>query len=106
MPASAPVACGAKVTLSVTLCRTPRVNGSAGPLIENPLPVVWSSERVKFEDLVFVSTTGTVELVPIATWPNDTVEGLAVANALCTPAPANASTSLELEAVLVMSIVP
>ncbi|MGA8861865.1 MAG: hypothetical protein WB506_17810 [Candidatus Sulfotelmatobacter sp.] len=55
---------------------------------------------------MFVSTTGTVELVPIATWPNDTVEGLAVANALCTPAPANASTSLELEAVLVMSIVP
>jgi hypothetical protein len=58
-----------------------------GPLIENPPPVVWSAERVTFQERSFVSTTGTVDMVPIATWPNDTIEGLAVTDSLLTPVP-------------------
>jgi hypothetical protein len=78
LPPVVPADCGAKATFNVTLCPAPSVIGKVGPLIENPAPVVWSAERVIPQERAFVSTTGTVELVPIATCPNDTIEGLAV----------------------------
>jgi hypothetical protein len=77
-----------------------------GPFIENPLPVVPSFEMVVLEEREFVSTTGTVELDPIITGPNDTIEGLAVASAPFPPAPETASTSVAFEASLEKLIVP
>jgi hypothetical protein len=61
---------------------------------------------VKFEEREFVSTTGTVELVPIATWPNDTLEGLDVPHSVRVPAPETASTSVGFDALLEKLIVP
>jgi hypothetical protein len=95
-----------KVTFNVTLCPPPRVKGNVGPLIEKPPPVVWSAESVKFQERSFLSTTGTVELVPIATWPNDTVEGLAVTESLFTPVPLTSSTRVAFDALLENLIMP
>jgi hypothetical protein len=64
-----------------------------------------SCERVRLEERAFVITTGTVELDPITTWPNDTVEGLAVENALGVPAPLTASASVAFDASLEKLIV-
>ena len=100
LPPSEPAACGAKVTFTVTLCPGSRVKGSVGPLRENPFPVVWKPESVTFEDWAFASTTGTVELAPIATSPNGTFEGLAVADSLLTPVPLTSSTRVAFEASL------
>jgi hypothetical protein len=61
---------------------------------------------IKFEEREFVSTTGTVELVPIATGPNDTLEGLDVPHSVRVPAPDTASTSVGFDALLEKLIVP
>jgi hypothetical protein len=42
LPPVAPVDFGAKVTLNVTLCPGFSVKGNVGPLMEIPLPVVWT----------------------------------------------------------------
>ncbi len=101
-----PAAWGAKVTFTVTLCPGSKVKGSVGPLTENPLPDVPSFDMVKFEEREFVSTTGTVELVPIATWPNDTLEGLEVPHSLRVPAPETATASVSFDALLEKLMVP
>jgi hypothetical protein len=67
LPAVVPVPCGAKLMFKVTLCPPSRVRGNADPFVENPTPVVWSAEKVVFNERAFVSTTGTVDTVPIAT---------------------------------------
>jgi hypothetical protein len=87
LPALIPVDCGAKVTFNVTLCPVPNLMGKVGPLSEIPAPVVWRPKSVTAHDRAFVSTTGTVALVPIATCPNDTIEGLAVTAAPLMPEP-------------------
>jgi hypothetical protein len=87
LPPTVPADRGVKVTFNLTLCPTPRVNGTAGPLIENPLPDVWSENSVTCQERAFVSTTGTVDVVPVATWPNDTIEGLAVKASAFSPEP-------------------
>ena len=106
LPPVVPADCGAKATSNVTLCPAPRVKGNVGPLIENPAPVVWSAERVTFQERAFVSTTGTVEMVPIATWPNDTIEGLAVTASLLTPVPLTSSPRIASAVLLENLIVP
>jgi len=93
-----------KATFTITLCPTPRVKGNVGPLIENPLPLVWSAERVIFQERAFVSTTGTVDVAPIATWPNDTIEGLAVRAAALSPVPPTLRSAVD--ALLKNLIVP
>jgi len=65
-----------------------------------------SAERVTFQDRAFVSTTGTVELVPIATWPNDTIEGLAVTDSLVSPEPPTSSLRLAFDEPLENLILP
>src|ERR1035438_3798563 len=90
-PAVAPGDSGAKATFNVTLCPAPRVKGNIGPLTENPTPVVWTAERFTFHERVFVSATGTVDMVPMATCPNDTIAGLAVTAVLLTPVPPTSS---------------
>jgi hypothetical protein len=106
LPPVVPADCGAKATFTVRLCLGLRVKGSEGPLIENPPPVVWSAERVTLQERAFVSTTGTVDMVPIATWPNDTIEGLAVTGSLLTPVPATSRRRAAFEALLENLIVP
>src|SRR5208283_5846975 len=87
LPPAVPADCGVKATFTLTLCPTPRANGSVGPLIENPLPDVWSEESVTGQERAFVSTTGTVDVAPTATWPNETIEGLAVTGSEFSPVP-------------------
>jgi hypothetical protein len=94
------------VTFSVTLFPPPRVKGDVAPLIENSLPAVCSADRVTFQVRAFVSTIGRVELAPIATCPNDTVEGLTVTASLLTPAPASSSLRAAFDALLENLIVP
>jgi hypothetical protein len=104
LPPVVPVDCGAKATFSVTLCPTPRVTGNEGPLIENPLPVAWRDQRVTCQERAFVSTTGTVDLDPSATCPNDTIEGLAATGSLLRPVPP--TLRLAVDALLKNLIVP
>src|SRR5271170_6083707 len=100
LPPVAPTDCGAKATFNVTLCPTPRVKGNAGPLIENPSPVICSAERVTFQGRAFVRRTGTVDMVPIATWPNETMDGPAVTDSPLTPEPSTSSGRVALDASL------
>lgn len=72
--------------------------------MENPLPIVWSDQRVTCQERAFVSTTGTVDVVPIATWPNDTIEGLALTAWLLVPVPP--TLRLVLDALVRNLIVP
>ncbi len=106
LPPVVPADCGAKATFTTRLCPAPRVKGNEGPLIENPLPVVCSPETVTPQGRSFVSTTGTVKMVPIATWPNDTIEGLAVTDWLIKPVPPTLSWRVAFDALLENLIVP
>ena len=87
LPPTVPADCGAKATFKPTLCPTPRVKGNVGPLKENPLPDVWIAEMVTGQERAFVSTTGNVDVAPIATWPNETIEGLALKASEFSPVP-------------------
>jgi hypothetical protein len=98
--------CGVKATFNETLCPGPKVMGNEGPLIENPLPVIWSADSVTLQERAFVSTTGRVELVPIATCPNDTTEGLAVTVSRLTPEPPTSSGRLAFDEPLENLIAP
>jgi hypothetical protein len=106
LPPVAPADCGAKATFNVTLCPAPRVKGNAGPLTENPTPVKRNADRVTFQERAFVSTTGTAELLPIATGPNDAIVGLAVTASRLTPIPATSSWRVAFEALLKNLIEP
>jgi hypothetical protein len=61
---------------------------------------------VSFQERVFVSTTGTVEMVPTAARPKETTEGLAVTATLSTPEPATGSGRMEFSAPLMNLISP
>jgi hypothetical protein len=106
LPPTVPADCGAKLTFNVTLCPGFRVKGNEAPLTENPLPVVRADQRLSSQEQVFVSTTGTVELAPIATEPNGTVEGLAIRHLLLSPAPTTSTIRVEFEALLENAMVP
>src|ERR1035441_3678597 len=87
LPLVVPADCGAKVTFNVTLCPAPSLIGNVAPPVENPAPIVCRAQRATSQERSFVITTGTVDLIPGATWPNDTVEGLAVTASLARPVP-------------------
>ena len=53
-----------------------------------------------------VNTTDCVVLVPTATWPNETLEGLAVTLSLVAPVPWSCTSRVEFEALLVKKIHP
>jgi hypothetical protein len=69
------------------VCPGLRVIGKVGPLSENPLPEVWTAVTVSFHERAFVMTSGKVVWDPVATDPNDSAEGLAIADSLLTPVP-------------------
>jgi hypothetical protein len=106
LPPTVPADFGAKLTFNVTLCPEFRVKGNEAPLTENPLPVVLALWRVRLKGRSFLSTTGTVELAPIATEPNGTVEGLAIRDTLLVPPPRTSSTKVAFAALLENWMVP
>jgi len=67
LPALVPTDCGAKVRFNVMLWPDLSINGNAGPLKENMLPVIWKAESFTCPARVLVSTTACVELAPTAT---------------------------------------
>jgi hypothetical protein len=87
LPPTAPADFGVNATFNVTLCPTAKVSGRVGALRENPLPTAVIDDRVTLQERSFLTTTGTVAVVPIATWPKDAAEGLAVRASLLTPVP-------------------
>jgi len=76
------------------------------PLIEKPPPVVVTDDIVTFHVRSLVSRTGIVEVDPIATLPNDTLDGVAVSDSLVTPVPARPRSRVALDALLVNLMVP
>jgi hypothetical protein len=106
LPPTVPADFGAKLTFNVTLCPELRVKGNEAPLTENPLPVVLALWRVRLKGRSFVSTTGMVELAPIATEPNGTVVGLAIRDTLVVPPPRTSSTEVAFAASLENWMVP
>ena len=88
------------MTFTVKLWPAARVKGGVGPLKEKPLPVVLSPVMVSATERLLVTTTGTVELAPVVTWPKDTIAGLPVSPSRLTPVPATSSIRVGLEALL------
>ena len=76
-PITAPVDCGAKVTLQLTLCPAGSVSGRVIPLNPKPLPVSVTCEMVRLlpPELVRVITWGWLVL-PMITEPKLMLEGL------------------------------
>ena len=76
LPLSAPVKGGAKVMANVTLCPPARVIGQITPLTINPVPEseIWLT--VILGPPEFVNVTDCVWLLPRATLPKLTMEGL------------------------------
>src|ERR1035441_848282 len=87
LPLVVPADCGAKVTFNVTLWPAASLIGYLPPAARQSASVVCRAQKVPSQERAFVITTGTVVLVPNATWPNDTVEGLAVTASLARPVP-------------------
>jgi hypothetical protein len=106
LPAIVPDDPGEKATSNVTLCPPFKVKGNVTPLTENPEPVVCVAKSVTFHGRVFVSTTGTVDVLPSGVLPKETVEGLAVTATLFTPEPATGSGRIEFAASLINLIMP
>jgi hypothetical protein len=76
-PITAPIDCGAKVTLQLTLCPAGSVSGRVIPLNPKPLPVSVICEMVRLlpPGLVRVITWGWL-LLPTITGPKLMLEGL------------------------------
>jgi hypothetical protein len=89
LPPTLPEDCGVKVTVKVTLCPPANVRGMLGALVENSLPIVWKPETDTFQVRALVSVMIFVELDPTATWPKETLAGLATIASLFTPDPSN-----------------
>jgi hypothetical protein len=87
LPPLIPAVFGAKVRFRVTLFPPFKVNGNAGPLAENSLPVICQAVIFTLQERVLLRTTGTVVDDPTATWPNETLAGLATRLSLVVPPP-------------------
>jgi hypothetical protein len=76
LPVRLPPDCGAKVSVKDTLCPGASVNGALSPLRLNPVPdsVAWKMVRAHLPELF--TTTDCETLLPIATLPKFTAEGV------------------------------
>ena len=79
---------------TVTVCPPFKVRGNAGPLRVNPLPVACQADIFTLQGRVLRSTIGTVEDDPTATWPNETLAGLATTASLVVPRPSESQLKL------------
>ncbi len=106
-PVTVPPVVGAKVTFSVALWFGVRINPAFTPESLNPAPVTLIAEIVTFELPVFFSETFCESLAFKVTFPNATLEGLAVRPAVAAaPVPVNARARGEFGALLEREIEP
>jgi hypothetical protein len=80
--------------------------GKAGPVTENPLPVVCKADSFTRQRRALVTTTECVELAPTVTLPNETIEGEAVTASLITPPPPSSRRRSGFEALLANKALP
>src|SRR5260221_3833724 len=76
LPVALPVAAGANVTFIVADCPAPRVVPPETLLELKPVPEAVTPEMVRFAVPVFLSTTGSVLIVLVSTFPKLTVVGV------------------------------
>jgi hypothetical protein len=77
LPLALPVATGVNLALKVVLSPAPRVSGVLKPLMLRPVPDTVALDIVTLAEPEFVNVMGWVPLLPTATDPKFTVEGLA-----------------------------
>ena len=77
MPATLPIAAGAKVTFKVDVCPGVRIAPADTPLGLKPAPEMLTFEIVTSELPEFVSVTARMLLEPVFTFPNLKLVGLA-----------------------------
>jgi len=75
-PLADPLVVGVNVALNVVLCPAAIVIGVVMPLFPNPVPVMVTAETVTLAVPEFVSVIVWDPLLPTATFPKLTVEGL------------------------------
>lgn len=100
-PFVAPGAARESETLKLTLCPGVSVNGKFnGPRV-NPVPVTVTCEMVTLVPPELVRVSDRVPVVPITTFPNASLAGLAVSCPGVTPVPVKGMLSCGFEASLV-----
>lgn len=105
LPLALPAATGVNLALNVVLSPPPSVSGVLNPLMLRPVPDTVALDIVTLAVPEFVNVTDWVPLLPTATDPKFTLEGLA-ATWPCTPDPDNAIDAGEPGALLTIEMLP
>jgi len=105
LPLALPADVGANLALNVVLSPAPNVSGVLNPLMLRPLPDTVAPDMVTLAEPEFVNVTDWVPLLPTATDPKFTLEGLA-ATWPCIPVPDNAIDAGEPGALLTIEMLP
>jgi hypothetical protein len=101
-----PVARGDSDTLKLTLCPGVSVSGKFNVPKLNPVPVSVACDTVTLVPPELVNDSERVRVVPVTTFPNPRLAGLAVSCPGETPAPVRAMLSWGFEASLVSARLP
>jgi len=88
-PVTLPDAVGPNATVKLFVCEAASVSGTVRPLTLNPVPLTVTLEIVKPELPVFFNWTVCEFVVPFATAPKLTLEGVADSVAGMAPVPLN-----------------
>jgi hypothetical protein len=105
LPLALPAATGVNLALNVVLSPPPSVTGVLNPLMLRPVPDTVALDIVTLAVPEFVNVTDWVPLLPTATDPQFTLEGLA-ATWPCIPVPDNAIDAGEPGALLTIEMLP
>ena len=76
VPVALPEAVGLNDTVKFSVFAAPSVNGVESPLILNPVPLTLTLDTVTFDPPVFFSCTVCEFVVPLATLPKPTLDGV------------------------------
>jgi hypothetical protein len=105
LPLALPAEVGANLALNVVLSPAPNVRGVLNPLMLRPAPDTVALDSVMLAVPEFVNVMDCVPLLPTATDPKLTLEGLA-ATWPCVPVPVNAMAAGEPGALLTIEMLP
>jgi hypothetical protein len=105
LPLALPAVVGANLALNVVLSPAPNVSGVLNPLMVRPVPDTVALDIVTLAVPEFVNVMDWVPLLPTATDPKFTLEGLA-ATWPCIPVPDNAIDAGEPGALLTIEMLP
>lgn len=105
LPLALPAEVGANFALNVVLSPAPNARGVFNPLMLRPVPVTVALDIVMLAVPEFVNVIDCVPLLPTATDPKFTLEGLA-ATWPCIPVPVNAIDAGEPGALLTIEMLP